>query len=185
MDEMNLHCIICDKPLGTFLYGEGGVAEKSEIKHKFVKVPIYGKNCNIVGKQNVSFGLPDVTCFKCLKTKVILHGHNEQTSYTGNMNLQRERILDFIHRCESVNLPKLYIKKAWEMDRKTLHLLRTMHDKNHNYDWKPDLEHSTRGTFFNIGIVIIKDKGLTLKYVYPENKIVRIEILDCLKKEEQ
>lgn len=91
------------------------------------------------------------------------------------MNLSRENILDFLHCRESTNSPETYSRNVWEMDRNTFHLLRKMHDENHRYDWIPDLENSTQGTFLNIDIVIIKDKGLILKYIYPrDSKIASI-----------
>lgn len=48
---MTLHCDNCDKPLGDYLYGKGGVEEVAIITNKFR-----------------SIGLPDVMCFECLNT---------------------------------------------------------------------------------------------------------------------
>ena len=46
-----LHCDNCDRPLGDYLYGKGGVEE----------VAVITKNVR-------SVGLPDVICFECLNT---------------------------------------------------------------------------------------------------------------------
>ncbi|MCK4636175.1 MAG: hypothetical protein KAT32_04920 [Candidatus Moranbacteria bacterium] len=48
---MKIHCDICGRELGTYLYGKGGVEERAVIT---------SAAC-----------LPDVVCFDCLKSKKI------------------------------------------------------------------------------------------------------------------
>ena len=44
-----LHCDSCGKPLGTYLYGNGGIEEKAFIKNQY------------------SHRLPDIICKNCFK----------------------------------------------------------------------------------------------------------------------
>lgn len=66
MSDLVLHCDVCNRPLGTFLYGSGGIEEQAVISPKFVKIPVCDNNGNTIGERPVPFGVPDVTCFKCL-----------------------------------------------------------------------------------------------------------------------
>lgn len=46
---MKIHCDKCDRELGEYLFGKGGVEEKA----------------HITNLRNI--GLPDVVCFNCLR----------------------------------------------------------------------------------------------------------------------
>ncbi len=64
---LKLCCDNCGKKLGTYLYGPGGIEEKAVITFANKStVPIYGKYNHIIGRKVVTFGLPDLTCFKCI-----------------------------------------------------------------------------------------------------------------------
>lgn len=66
---MKLHCDICGRYLGDYLYGEGGVEEKAIIKERLIDIPTW-EGSRIVGIRTIPDGrIPDIICFECVEEK--------------------------------------------------------------------------------------------------------------------
>ena len=66
---MKIHCDNCDRILGTYLYGIGGVEERAVITKRECIKNTYNRCGELNGFKRLERILPDVVCFECCKSR--------------------------------------------------------------------------------------------------------------------